>query len=308
MASNAGCLRVLPQDLMELQLGQIDLLLAMYPDDQSILIGETSSDLLDSLRSWCTFQSGAQPPGIPSDVSLLLTLHLDEQNIGVKIDVSGLRLQLEISIPLKYKDEGTVPLSDAPPARVRLRQPEWMSRAEVLELMTTVSEDEDVLTAIEQLRDAVVNHLQTTQANSTQKEENRRPEPIVRVWFYFPSISTRSKRDDLVTNAPSYHLTGFLLAGKPGILCLEGRSQDVDDYMKFIKTESWGDIPAHHKKVSERYREAGDDVNRVFAGMTEITDLVGERRGERANRQDMKALEAWMGERGLGEAFGRVFI
>ncbi|CCF32536.1 hypothetical protein CH063_04912 [Colletotrichum higginsianum] len=48
--------------------------------------------------------------------------------------------------------------------------------------------------------------------------------------------------------------------------------------MRFIKTESWGDIPAHHKKVSERHRETGV-ASRVFADMSEITDSVGERRG-----------------------------
>jgi hypothetical protein len=129
----------------------------------------------------------------------------------------------------------------------------------------------------------------------------------VRAWFYFPSISTRSKRDDFIIHAPTYRLSGFLYAGKPGILCVEGEAQSVDDYMKFIKTESWGDIPAHHKKVSERYRES-KDVERVFEDMAEITDSVGERRGQRVNRGDMKAVEEWLIGRGLGDAFGKVLM
>jgi hypothetical protein len=107
--------------------------------------------------------------------------------------------------------------------------------------------------------------------------------------------------------SPRYQLSGFLYAGKPGILCVEGGSQSIDDYMKFIKTESWGDIPAHHKKVSERYRET-KDVERAFEGMTEITDTVGERRGQRANRGDMKAVEEWLVERGVGDAFAKVLM
>ena len=142
----------------------------------------------------------------------------------------------------------------------------------------------------------------------------------MRAWFYFPSISTRAKRDDLVAHAPVYGLTGFLLAGKPGVLCVEGAPARVDRYMRFIRTESWGDIPAHHKKVSERYREAigagvrgngggGGNGGRAFADMREITDeLAAFRRGERANRNDMKALEAWLAERGLGDAFAKVLI
>ena len=98
------------------------------------------------------------------------------------------------------------------------------------------------------------------------------------------------------------------MAGKPGILCLEGGSIAIDDFMKFIKTDSWGDIPSQHKKVSERYRQTDADLVRVFDGMEEITETVGERRGERANRSDMKALELWLVERGLGVAFGNVFM
>lgn len=110
----------------------------------------------------------------------------------------------------------------------------------------------------------------------------------------------------MVNLAPSYSLTGFVLAGKPGVLCLEGTSTDIDSYMSFIKTHSWGDIPSHQKKVSERYRET--DIERVFSGMEEITDSLGERGGQRANRGDMQALEAWLTAKGLQEAFEKVIF
>lgn len=77
--------------------------------------------------------------------------------------------------------------------------------------------------------------------------------------------------------------------------------------MRFIKTESWGDIPAYQKKVSERWREVGVK-GRVFEGMSEITDQVGERRGERGMRGDMGGLEEWLVGRGVGEAFARVLM
>jgi hypothetical protein len=77
--------------------------------------------------------------------------------------------------------------------------------------------------------------------------------------------------------------------------------------MRFIKTESWGDIPAHHKKVSERYREP-DIPKRVFEDMQEITDMVGERRGHRGNRGDMKVIEQWLVDRGVGDAFAKVLM
>jgi hypothetical protein len=177
--------------------------------------------------------------------------------------------------------------------------------------MADLPAEEDMLGTIEHIKEAAAEQLEqsanTAAASTTAKPGTLYKGDLVRVWFYFPSISTRSKRDDFIIHAPSYHLTGFLYAGKPGLLCVEGGSQSIDDYMKWIKTESWGDIPAHHKKVSERYRET-KDVGRVFTDMTEITDMVGERRGQRANRGDMKAMEEWLTERGLGEAFAKVLM
>lgn len=42
--------------------------------------------------------------------------------------------------------------------------------------------------------------------------------------------------------------------------------------------------------------------------MTEITDLLGERRGARKNRGDMAALEAYLKEKGVGESFAKVVM
>jgi hypothetical protein len=97
-------------------------------------------------------------------------------------------------------------------------------------------------------------------------EEDAGDEALQRVWFWFPSLSTKEKRRDLVDYAPRYGLTGFVLAGehirtenvqadgfrspgKPGLLCLEGDARKVDQYMSAIKSESWSDIPSYQKKV-----------------------------------------------------------
>lgn len=287
---------VLPKDLMVLQLGQIDLLMAMYESDNAISIDGSSSALLETLRDWCE-NDGEIPKFTQSSINMLLTLEVSDEEGETK------SLQLTLSVPLVDQGESTT--DEPPPARTRIQQPGWMSKGGVSRLTSEIP-NEDILSVIEYVKDAASQHLASqTQANDDTPSAEK---SVVRVWFYFPSISTRAKRDDLVNYAPTYGLTGFLLAGKPGILCLEGGSQAIDDFMKFIKTESWGDIPPQHKKVSERYREEGSDVKRAFQDMQEITDTVGEKRGERANRSDMRAIEAWLNERGVGEAFAKVVM
>ncbi|RGP77251.1 hypothetical protein FLONG3_4766 [Fusarium longipes] len=289
---------VLPKDLMELQLGQIDLLMAMYASDDAVYMDSTSTETIEKLRDWCENRDEASPK--LTDTSIDLILRLDD--LGENGSSAHLLL-LTMSVPLTYR-RGE-PLVDPPSIKTRIQQPDWMSKGDVAKLNSELP-DEDILSVIEHIKEAAAQHLadlEQDQVDNTPVKDTA----IVRVWFYFPSISTRAKRDDLVNYAPTYGLTGFLLAGKPGVLCLEGGSTAVDDFMKFIKTESWGDIPAHHKKVSERYREETKDLKRAFEDMQEITDMI-EKRGARGNRGDMKALEAWLVECGLGEAFGKILM
>ncbi|KAF1848035.1 uncharacterized protein K460DRAFT_374968 [Cucurbitaria berberidis CBS 394.84] len=289
----------LPPDLVELQIGQIDLLMAMYPDE--IVIEEDCERDLDALRKAIDNSSSVVSNGAQK---IAITLDLPIATSGEEPSCPK-TLRLDLSVPFVY--EGNTQPQDPPEIKVRIQQPSWMSRAATAKIMSQSPEGEDLLGVIEHIKETAAQHL----INSDKKVDDADAVttgngPLVRVWFYFPSISTRSKRDDFIKYAPSYNLTGFLYAGKPGLLCVEGDSQSIDDYMKFIKTESWGDIPAHHKKVSERHREICDE--RVFKEMTEITDTVGERRGQRANRGDMKAVEEWLLERGLGDAFTKVLM
>lgn len=289
---------LLPPDLLELQLGQIDLLLAMYPDESTI--GESSQEMLDRLRI-TTEDVGISFDKAPN-ISVLLRIAIEGSLAQHEA------LQLNITFPFTVINNEDV--HDPPPAKIRAQQPSWLSRVATAQMMHDAQNGEDLFSTLEQIREQANHQLNLSNsalaARSSVNDASEQAGPLVRVWFYFPSISTRSKRDDFITNAPSYHLTGFLYAGKPGLLCVEGASQSIDDYMKFIKTESWGDIPAHHKKVSERLRERIEE--RAFADMTETTNTVGERHGQRANRGDMKAMEEWLIERGLGDAFAKVLM
>ncbi|KAL5002029.1 ubiquitin-conjugating enzyme/RWD-like protein [Aspergillus recurvatus] len=291
----------LPPDLMTSQLSTIDLLTAMFPSPGELDLDASTAECIDKVREWCEASPSASPPsGIPS--SILLAVHAPLSN------ATGKTIQVNVCIPMHSHDGPAA--DEAPAVTYSLRQPEWMSKAEAAKLSSAMPAG-DVFAALEFIQEEGAAFLERPDEASASEQPSapaeRVKEPLVRVWFYFPSLSTRAKRADMVNYAPDYALTGFVLAGKPGVLCLEGTSRDIDSYMSFIKTHSWGDIPAHQKKVSERFRET-ERVERVFGGMEEITDSLGERGGQRANRGDMQALEAWLGRRGLGEAFEKVIF
>ncbi|KAF2626678.1 hypothetical protein BU25DRAFT_394775 [Macroventuria anomochaeta] len=284
---------LLPPDLLELQIGQIDLLMAMYPED--ITLDDHAEKVLDILRN-AVDNGGSCGLNIAPVVSMVLQLSIAEDDAQT--------IRLDLTAPFTY--EGFQTPDEPPNFKVRIQQPSWLNRAATNQLQDVVPEGEDLLSTIEHIKETAARALEVSlQSQVTSATSASDSGTSVRVWFYFPSISTRSKRDDFIKFAPAYNLTGFLYAGKPGLLCVEGGSQSIDEYMRFIKTESWGNIPSHHKKVSERYRETAE---RVFSDMTEITDTVGERRGQRQNRGDMKAVEEWLDERGLKEALTKVLM
>lgn len=292
---------ILPRELVESQLSMFELLQAMYPpveDDTDTL----KHDMLDTIRKQCEAPDWPQDTDyLPSSLDLIVTIPL-EDGVGSNIPM----IQMNVTIPIRSEERDPI---ETPPITYSIRQPSWMSRAQVTDLVAAMPMD-DVLTAFDYVKENTGPYLgkDKTIAGPLAVSSSLDNTPLLRVWFYFPSLSTREKRKDLVTYAPRYSLTGFVLAGKPGVLCLEGTSRNIDDYMNDIKNESWGDIPSHQKKVSERFREQCGTTGRKFEGMREITDDLGEKRGARKNRGDMAALEAFLRDNGVGESFSKVIM
>lgn len=300
MAGGEGV--TLPRDLLEAQLSLVELIRAMYPSSTETSDSATD-EMIERLRSWC--ESSGPPSGsgnLPSRFSFDMTIPLDVEGA----EVLSPEIQISIVVPLTTTDSD---ITEPPPLTYSLRQPVWMSRAELAELGSGMPAG-DVLGAFDYIQENAPRYLRN--ASKSQTKESSRAEkdagPLIRVWFYFPSLSTREKRKDLVSYTTAYDLTGFVLAGKPGVLCLEGSSGNIDGYMNAIKNESWGDIPSHQKKVSERFREECGPEGRKFAGMSEITDDLGAKHGTRKNRGDMAALEAWLREKGVGDSFSKVVM
>lgn len=303
-AAADSCLR---PDVMEAQLSTVELIRAMYPPTEDGADSSTQ-DLLDRLREWCENPDAAIAQ-LPSRLAFTATIPIAVDDASV---VPSPTIEMNITVPLTTTDHS---LTEPASLNYSLRQPPWMSRAEVSELGASMPPD-DIFAAFDYIQEHAPKYA--TKKSSLQQDNASQDAttttttinhgPLLRVWFYFPSLSTREKRKDLVSYAPRYRLTGFVLAGKPGVLCLEGTSRDVDGYMNAIKNESWGDIPSHQKKVSERFREACGPAGRRFVGMTEITDELGARRGARKNRGDMAALEAYLKEKGVGESFAKVVM
>jgi hypothetical protein len=174
----------LPLDILELQLGQLDLLMAMYPED--VLIGDHEIRSLDALRS--AIESGSS-----SDVNaarvINIVLRLSVIDEGVSAAQS---LQLDLTAPFTY--EGPQSPEEPPHIKVRIQQPSWLSRAATNKLQDTVLDGDDLLSTIEDIKESAARaYKESLQSRTTLVADASNAGPLLRVMFYFPSISTRSK-------------------------------------------------------------------------------------------------------------------
>jgi hypothetical protein len=175
---------------------------------------------------------------------------------------------------------------------------QWMTREiheDISRLLTQC--DNCIWTAI----DMLVSYKASIPPKSPMKIDlsEAAPERLIRMWLYLVSLSTKSKRQDMVSWAKDFHLTGIVCAGKPGMLCLEGRMENIDKYLAEIKSKSWADVPSAQKKISVVLVE--DICERKFNSMSEITELFA-MHGHRNNRPDLSQIRGWFETQGFDES------
>lgn len=103
---------------------------------------------------------------------------------------------------------------------------------------------------IEWIQENFVKYLKK-EVKTSKKKETEYDTVFSRLWIYSHHIYSKFKRRDILDWAQELKLTGFSLPGKPGIICVEGYSQIVDDYWSRLRSLNW-------KKICAREREDTD--------------------------------------------------
>jgi len=93
-----------------------------------------------------------------------------------------------------------------------------------------------IYTLISWLQDNIETYLKASVCNqaikrndaNTSNTEDRTAVIFSRYWIYSHHIYGKIKRRDVANLAKENSITGFCLAGKPGIICMEGTLEDCD--------------------------------------------------------------------------------
>lgn len=189
---------------LEDQLSTLQLLQAMYPLPSELELSAETAAFLDEVE--------ADPSTSTGLASFEGSLFLQVE--GAPEDES---LQLNFLLPLKDGSSASV--------IVGMRQPGWLSRSAFGTLSGRLgdpgseSSSEYLLPLLERLPEeasTILRDQAPTEASASiepAKETAAAGKPE-RVWFWFPSLSSKEKRRDLVTFAEEDSLTGFVLAGE----------------------------------------------------------------------------------------------
>ena len=109
-------------------------------------------------------------------------------------------------------------------------------------------------------------------------------------------LRSEKKRRSMLSWASELQLTGFVLAGKPGLVVAEGPSDRVAEFVRRTKALSW-------QKCSTKRQDT--DCQPVFPPMAELQLST---HGHRGGHASLSELCAWLTERGQADAFHEVFV
>lgn len=235
-------------DALALQLETLELAQSIFPLPGEVVLQDRVEAALPSLRAWIEAGGKGDRSTVATDeLSFTVTLSLEPASTGPSSSSSSappFPLVLAVRIPLTPPVDASATLPDGTSAAtVHLQQPAWLSRtahdALAASLPSTnprafLSNTDLLLDTIDHVRTQVILFLpdpaalaaaEQARANggggSSSGTGKRRRAPVradgdedeFRVWLWFPSLSTREKRDNIVDWAGEYAITGFVLAG-----------------------------------------------------------------------------------------------
>ncbi|KAH9809967.1 hypothetical protein DFH28DRAFT_514537 [Melampsora americana] len=268
----------------------LEILSAIFPLEGELIMNEQTSRFLHD----SSIESTKEPNKLeryPTELNFKLRVNLSKDLIKPSSQVDALyiacSLDLETSVPQLWLDRHSHLDHSSWEALSCLIKDEIKSEFSIINLenltetLTHLSQKlpewfQNIESSnLSKLSTYPLTHLTISENPSSLKLEDHHDQFYTRAWFKFPSLSSKSKRNELVKLAREYSMTGFVKAGKPGWITIEiesNREIEIERYWSEIKTNSWADIPSFQKKVTELIRER--KVNRQFLDMKEVTDLM----------------------------------
>ena len=125
-----------------------------------------------------------------------------------------------------------------------------------------------------------------------------------RMWLYMHHIYSKTKRRSILAWAEELELTGFCLPGKPGVVCVEGMSENTSEYYHRLRKMNWKSITCRKCEIVECAAVKDVKCHHKIQGFGE---LAFDTRGPRGNHMSMGQFYQYLELQQLGYMFKELF-
>ncbi|CAG9797904.1 unnamed protein product [Chironomus riparius] len=216
---------VVTRECLRKQLEEYELLKSMYSNP-----GEFQTDnpyLINDIEAYLTGERAS----------------VDEKlDYRIKLQMDAIKVELSVILSKNY------PIIEQPMLILRTdtlsKQQEKILRSAIENYIETeVDKSEPYMFQVISWLQDNLNELVQIPATGDPQDETYKADvskPLMeRAWLWSHHIYSKTKRQDIMKLTKDYELNGFMWSGKPGVICFEGISENVENVVKDVKTWGW---------------------------------------------------------------------
>lgn len=231
------------QEMLELQLAEVEMLESMFPDP-----GEFILDNRDSLQELKAFVDGT------------LSYECVDSRIGFTIKISTsetseAEVELVCHLPHEYPNILPEVFTRAPAMD---RESHRQLKEDMHEFLISQESGQIMVgLLVDWLQDNAHKYFKASamvNGEARQMADSKVETSFTRLWIYSHHIYSKFKRRDIFEWASELGLCGFSMPGKPGIVCVEGATQQVDEFWYRVRRLNWKRIMIKEQEVIQLER------------------------------------------------------
>ncbi|GFS19852.1 RWD domain-containing protein 2B [Elysia marginata] len=168
---------------------------------------------------------------------------------------------------------------------------------------------------VEWLRERLYTELQFVDSKGhepNQEKSLKQPEgrdTLTRLWIYSHHIYSKIKRKDIQDWGDELKLHGFSMPGKPGVICAEGATCDVEEFWYRIRRMNWKKICIKEQEVVPFPKEDSATKHDSVFKFGPFFELVLDARGGKGREyhMDLGQFSTFLQEHDSGHMFSLFF-
>ena len=125
---------------------------------------------------------------------------------------------------------------------------------------------------------------------------------ITAQWLSFAGFYQKKIIKDFTQSANQHALTGFLAHGKPAVACLEGSEEDIQEFLRHVRTSVFATVPRSARKMTLGTREGSNGGSAIRARRFESFEakaFFSQGSHHRPDMLDRKQLDKYLQDHGV---------